>query len=38
MQLSNTALSAKLQEIALDNSTYDLVLSIKAALGQQLVV
>ena len=38
MQLSNTTLSAKLQELAIDNATYDLVVSIKAALGQKFVL
>ena len=38
MQVSTSGLSAKLSELQLDNATYDLVISIKAALGQKFVV
>lgn len=38
MQLTTSALTAKLSQITVDNATYDLVLSIKGALGQKFVV
>ena len=38
MQLSTSALTAKLSQITLDNSTYDLVLSLKGALGQRFIL
>ena len=38
MQLTTSALAAKLSQINVDNATYDLVLSIKGALGQKFTV
>ena len=38
MQLTTSALAAKLSHISLDNSTYDLVLTLKSALGQQFIL
>jgi hypothetical protein len=38
MQLSTQALTAKLSQITLDNATYDLVVSLKAALGQKFAL
>lgn len=38
MQLTTSALTAKLSQITVDNSTYDLVLNLKSALGQRFIL
>lgn len=38
MTLSTSALSVKLAQLSVDNATYDLVLGLKAALGQKFVL
>ena len=38
MTLSTSGLTAKLSQITIDNASYDLVLSLKGALGQKFIV